>query len=466
MPCHRHQSTTSFQPYTIDSQTYAVDSYSNTPSNIISKLPRHLHLTPNHPLSIIRQSIEGHFGPTFTPVTPKSAVVSVAQNFDELGFPADHPGRSITDSYYLNSQYMLRTHTSAHEVETYRIGLDRWLLTADVYRRDEIDGTHYPVFHQMEGTQVWPSSELSKLPQLNDELAAKLASCSLVIEDPTTISPSNPYQTSHDPVHAEQIAQHLKHSLNSLIFHLFGPIATAHGEPLRIRWIEAFFPFTTPSYEVEIWWNGEWLELLGCGVVMQKTLDQAGQSHKSGWAFGLGLERLAMVLFSIPDIRLFWSQDPRFLSQFSSGDVRTTFKPYSKYPVNLKDMSFWIAQGKGQSQSQSQSQQSQSQSQLQSQSEAQTQTQRQAIETPAETSKDIKEWHENDFCEIVRDVAGDLVETVTMIDQFTHPKTGRQSKTYRINYRSMDRSLPNNEVNALQEQISRRVVEDMGVEMR
>jgi phenylalanyl-tRNA synthetase alpha chain len=108
----------------------------------------------------------------------------------------------------------------------------------------------------------------------------ELAECPLVIEDETTISPSNPYQPTHDPKHAEQISKHLKNSLNSLIFRLFGS-QTSKGEPLRVRWIEAFFPFTSPSYEVEVWWNGEWLELLGCGVVQQKTLNLAGQFSAS-----------------------------------------------------------------------------------------------------------------------------------------------------------------------------------------
>jgi phenylalanyl-tRNA synthetase alpha chain len=203
--------------------------------------------------------------------------VSVYQNFDELGFPPDHPGRSLTDSYYLNKEFMLRTHTSAHEVETYKQGLDRWLISADVYRRDEIDASHYPVFHQMEGTQVWSKNDLGAIKELNAKLEQELAACPLVIEDETTISASNPYQPTHDPAHAEEITKHLKHSLNSMIFRLFGS-QQSNREPLRVRWIEAFFPFTSPSYEVEVWYNGEWLELLGCGVVQQKTLDLAGQS--------------------------------------------------------------------------------------------------------------------------------------------------------------------------------------------
>jgi phenylalanyl-tRNA synthetase alpha chain len=278
----RAQSTLQPPPYIINNRTFPTDSYSNTPPSILSKIDLQLHLLPSHPIAILRQMVESHFN-TFTPAQPSTPIVSVYQNFDELGFPPDHPSRSTTDSYYLNREYMLRTHTSAHEVGTYATGIDRWLLSADVYRRDEIDASHYPVFHQMEGTHVWPTSDLPELPELNAALAARLAECPLIIEDPTAISQSNPYQASHDPIHAEQITQHLKHSLNSLIFRLFGPIATKDGEPLRVRWIEAYFPFTTPSYEVEVWWNGEWLELLGCGVVMQKTLDQAGESRSDDW---------------------------------------------------------------------------------------------------------------------------------------------------------------------------------------
>jgi phenylalanyl-tRNA synthetase alpha chain len=175
---------------------------------------------------------------------------------------------------------MLRTHTSAHEVETFADGHDRWLLTADVYRRDEIDASHYPVFHQMEGACVWTPDQLKQLPALNAELEKRLAKCPLVIEDESQISEKNPYQISHDPAMANLIAQNLKLSLNSLIFDLFGPHRSAdeQGQPLRIRWIDAFFPFTTPSYEVEIFWKGEWLEILGSGVVMQKTLENAGEN--------------------------------------------------------------------------------------------------------------------------------------------------------------------------------------------
>lgn len=461
-------------PYVINGQAFPRDAHSNTPPSILAKTDRSLHLRPAHPIAILRRIIERHFA-DYTPLAPASPAVSVWQNFDQLGFPPDHPGRSPSDSYYLNKDYMLRTHTSAHEVESYRRGLDRWLLSADVYRRDEIDGSHYPVFHQMEGTHVWPVSELHTLPALNAQLEASLAACPILIEDTTRISPSNPYQPTHDPVHAAEITKHLKHSLNSLIFRLFGHVAAqrqggaAPKEPLRVRWIEAYFPFTSPSYEVEVWWEGEWLELLGCGVVMQRTLDEAGVPDKAGWAFGLGLERLSMVLFSIPDIRLFWTTDQRFHSQFSQDQI-TTFVPYSRYPECYKDMSFWLPVG--------------SVGVAGSEGETKTGSGSAAAGVSAAGGKG-RVFHENDYFEIVREVAGDLVETVSLvrfslslslslaitdsppqIDEFTHPKTNRQSRCYRLNYRHMDRSLSNEEVNVLQQEVQKRVVEEMGIEMR
>lgn len=98
--------------------------------------------------------------------------------------------------------------------------------------------------------------------------------------------------------------------------------------PLRAQ---AYFPFTEPSLELEIFFQGDWLEVLGCGVIHTDVLAKCGLTHRHGWAFGLGLERLAMILFSIPDIRLFWTEDPRFTSQFKTGEV-IKFTPYSKYP--------------------------------------------------------------------------------------------------------------------------------------
>ena len=115
------------------------------------------------------------------------------------------------------------------------------------------------------------------------------------------------------------------------------------GQDIELRWNSDYFPFTEPSFEVEVKYMGNWLEVLGSGVIHDDVLRNSGldPDKKAGWAFGLGLERLAMILFSIPDIRLFWTQDDRFLSQFKAGTI-TTFEPYSKYPPCYKDVSFWL----------------------------------------------------------------------------------------------------------------------------
>ncbi|KAF9482760.1 phenylalanyl-tRNA synthetase [Pholiota conissans] len=404
-------------------QRFPTDDFSNITPAIISKTASQLHLKHSHPLSTLRELIESAY-PDFTHASSVSPLVTPFKNFDELSFPLDHPGRAVTDSYYANRDMMLRTHTSAHEVEMFRKGETKWLLTADVYRRDEIDASHYPIFHQVEGARIFDAdgNGLKEVEEDNERLSKVLASANIVIEDVPHISPTNPVQFDHDPVFSELVAKNLKLSLNNLMLKIFGGVAgISKDRPLRVRWIEAYFPFTSPSFEVEVFFQGKWLEILGCGVVRQATLNTASVPNKIGWAFGLGLERIAMVLYSIPDIRLFWSEDSRFLSQFEQGKINV-FQPYSKHPSCFKDVSFWLSPNCA--------------------------------------------LHENDFCDVVRDTAGDLVEDVKRIDHFVHPKTKRTSLCYRINYRSMDRSLSNEEVNHVQSQVVTRLKERFAVEIR
>ncbi|KAI0054073.1 phenylalanyl-tRNA synthetase [Auriscalpium vulgare] len=420
----RHTSTAAPTPSEIPvlGTVYPADAYTNITPTIAAKLTRRLHAQDGHPIATLRGLIESHF-PDYAHLSSLSPIVTPHQNFDSLSFPADHPGRAKTDSYYINKDYMLRTHTSAHEVDVFTSGSERWLLTADVYRRDEIDASHYPVFHQTEGAKIFQTdaASLEAVEEDSRRLERELAQSNIVIEDVPHLSSTNPAQSVHNPRHSEIAAKNLKLSLNSLMYTLFGGVAGATKEdPLRVRWIEAFFPFTSPSYEVEVFFRGKWLEILGCGVVAQPTLDRSNVVNKMGWAFGLGLERIAMVLYSIPDIRLFWSEDERFLSQFSQGKINT-FKPYSKYPASYRDVSLWL---------------------------------------PSDG------LHDNDVYDLVRDVAGDLVEDVAIIDRFTHPKTERQSMTVRTNFRSMDRSLVKDEVNELQAQVQSRLKEQFRVEIR
>jgi phenylalanyl-tRNA synthetase alpha chain len=214
------------------------------------------------------------------------------------------------------------------------------------------------------------------------------------------------------------VQEDLKRGLEGMTKALFGNV--------QMRWVDAYFPFTDPSFELEIYFGDEWLEVLGCGVIQQEIIINSGRDGSSqlGWAFGLGLERLAMILFGIPDIRLFWTNDPRFHKQFENNGgnhIGVTFTPYSKYPPCYKDISFWTSG---------------------------------------------KHFHPNDLHELVRNVAGDLVEKVELIDSFVHPTTERLSNCFRISYRSMDRSLTNEEVDELQNQVRSLAVQQLELELR
>lgn len=361
----------------------------NVPPHIAALVGRGLHEKVDHPLGIINAKIKEFFelkekegGPKFDFFLGEDPIVTTKQCFDDLRIVPDHPGRSPSDTYYLDNETLLRTHTSAHQSQHLRDGHECFLCAGDVYRRDEIDASHYPAFHQLEGVKLF---------------------------DPEVVGTAS----GEEWINSEECAiikADLKETLEGLMDHLFGPVEK--------RWAEDFFPFTEPSLEMEILYEGKWLEVLGSGVIHTEVLDMAGRSDRRGWAFGLGLERLAMILFKIPDIRLFWTEDSRFHDQFKEGEI-TTFEPYSKFPPVFKDIAFWIPE----------------------------------------------DFVENDFFEMARGIAGDLVECMECKDEFTNPKTGKTSKMYQITYRSMDRSMTNEEINELQDELREKCA-DLELEVR
>ncbi|KAL5345827.1 phenylalanyl-tRNA synthetase alpha subunit, mitochondrial [Pseudogymnoascus australis] len=436
----------------IGGKKYKTDEWNNVPSTINTAVGRQLHLQKDHPISITRQIIESVFpAPTYKYHNNLFPVVTTHQNFDSLEFAEDHPGRSRTDTYYVNKETVLRTHTSAHQADTYRRNeSEGFLISADVYRRDAIDRSHYPIFHQMEGARMWdrtkvPGGDIAKAVW---EDIAKLPKHDMKVEDPNPPhhAERNPLQAPHTSAESEAISAHLKRSLELMVAEIFSRARASAGsadaaltaEPLRIRWVEAFFPFTSPSWELEVYWQGDWLEVLGSGVINQNIFTNSDVPDQLGWAFGIGLERIAMLLFEIPDIRLFWSRDERFLGQFKgvSDDLSLMkrFIPFSKHPACYKDVAFW----------------------LRSTSSA----------AGGGTKMNSRDFHENDMMEILRDIAGDTVEDVKAIDEFTHPKTGRKSLCYRINYRSLERTLTNDEANKYHDRVRKELVEKFGVELR
>jgi len=209
---------------TVNGRKFDTDEWMNTPQSIIDAVPRRLHLKANHPVAITRQLIESCF-PGYKTYNDLFPVVSVTQNFDSLDFPLDHPGRSRTDTYYLNEKTVLRTHTSAHQADTFRTNLsDGFLISADVYRRDAVDRSHYPVFHQMEGARVWDRKKLdNKVAEAAWADVEAIARHDVKVEDPnpTVHADRNPLQESHELDEVEAIATHLKRSLEAVVVKIF-----------------------------------------------------------------------------------------------------------------------------------------------------------------------------------------------------------------------------------------------------
>ncbi|HWY35647.1 MAG TPA: hypothetical protein VNX68_13460, partial [Nitrosopumilaceae archaeon] len=127
---------------------------SNITSGISSKLGRNLHNKKSHPIEIIKKKIHNFFGEDFKKFDDLNPIVKIEENFDKLLIPKDHPARSMSDTYYHDKDNVLRTHTSAHQNDILTAGHRKFLVTGDVYRKDDIDASHYPVFHQMEGVAV------------------------------------------------------------------------------------------------------------------------------------------------------------------------------------------------------------------------------------------------------------------------------------------------------------------------
>lgn len=405
------------------------DDYTNVTPKIQSFLGRNLHVQKNHPLSILRQRIVDYFytayrtnrgNPVFSVYDTLSPVVTVEQNFDNLLIAPDHPSRARSDCYYINRSYLLRAHTTAHQADLIRSGLDNFLVCGEVYRRDEIDATHYPVFHQLDGVRTLHKDKLFSKKN-NEHLEIFETSFKERLHgtpEPRCIDQMK--QPCHTLESVKLMEHELKTTLLELAKSLFGP-------EIEYRWVDTTFPFTQPSWELEIMYNGAWLECLGCGIMRDEILKKAGVSNSIGYAFGLGLERLAMILFDIPDIRLFWSKDSGFLNQFSeeAGKIQK-YKPISMYPQCTNDLSFWLPENMSQ---------------------------------PGQYSM-------NDFYDVIRDVGGDTIEQVTLKDEFKHPKTGKTSLCFRIVYRHMEKTLTQAEVNEMHASIAQALVKQYGVVIR
>ena len=221
-----------------------------------------------HPLTQVRREIEDIFLKLGFDVASGPEMETDYYNFEALAIPADHPARDDWDSFYIEEGRLLRTHTSPVQIRVMKSQPPpvRIVCPGRCYRRDNPDATHSPVFHQIE--LLW-------------------------VEKGLTMA-------------------HLKWILGEFVQAFFGP-----GYEMRIS--ADFFPFTEPSAQVHIRKPpGKWLEIMGAGMVDPAVLTEVGYDPEevTGFAFGLGVERMAMLRYGVEDIRLFFQNDVRFLSQF------------------------------------------------------------------------------------------------------------------------------------------------------
>jgi phenylalanyl-tRNA synthetase alpha chain len=233
-----------------------------------------------HPLTRVHDEIVAIFAGLGFSVAEGPEIETDYHNFEALNIPRDHPARDMQDTLYLSETTVLRTHTSPVQIRAMlaRKPPLRVIVPGKVYRRDVADATHSPMFHQVEGLAV--------------DRAITMAD--------------------------------LKGTLELFAREMFGPRS-------RIRFRPSFFPFTEPSAEVDVLCfvchgdgcrlckQGGWLEILGSGMVHPQVLKNVGYDPEevTGWAFGMGIERIAMLKYGIDDLRLFFENDQRFLGQFA-----------------------------------------------------------------------------------------------------------------------------------------------------
>lgn len=327
-----------------------------------------LSRTPGSPLAELIQKVTQI--PSFKnfDVIDIPEIVPADVSFDLFNFEPNHPARSKSDTYFVDEKNILRTHDTVmwyyylrHADIKKKIEQKKPLAVicyGKVYRKDEIDRHHMNIFHQMGGLYLLPDDQ--KMHNLDD----------------------------------------LKNALSEIVQGIYGP-------DVKYRFNEDTFPYTDPSLEVEVEINGQWIEILGGGMPRKEVLTNFGLSGYNGWAFGFGLERLAIISMELPDIRLLWSTDERVTKQLHLGQK---FIPVSKYPAITRDISFVVPNS----------------------------------------------FIPNNYFDLIRDIGGDLVEEVALLDKYENAEKfgpDKISYTYRIVYRSNDRTLETKEVDPIQQQI-------------
>ena len=342
-----------------------------------------LSRTPGSPIYELAQRIIGLEDFKDFDVIQVPEIVKADISFDLFNFPKDHPARNKSDTYFFNDEYILRTHTTVmwyywlmQEEIKKKIKEGRpvgALCHGKVYRKDEIDRNHMNVFHQMDGWYLCKKSNKVITSQDLQDVLVKIAKA-------------------------------------------------VFGENVKYRFNADTFPYTDPSLEMEVEIGGRWIEVLGSGVVRGVVLKNLGVDPDiyNGWAFGFGLERLAIISMDLPDIRLLWSDDERVNKQLRLG---RKFKEVSKFPPITRDISFIVS----------------------------------------------NDFVPNNYFDLIRDIGGNIVEEVKLLDKYENSEkfgADKTSYTYRIIYRSNERTLLTSEIDPIQDKIYRETISQFKAEIR
>ena len=310
-------------------------------------------------------------------------IVPTSITFDLYNFAPDHPARSHSDTYFIDEENILRPHTTVmwhYYLSQPKVkekmaegGAVGFFSFGKVYRKDEIDRNHMNVFHQIDGGFLIPKSK-------------KI----IGIED-------------------------LKNVLADIAKAVFGP-------DIKYRFNKDTFPYTDPSLEMEVEIAGRWIEVLGCGIMTDTIMKNLGINPEewSNWAFGFGLERLAIISMDLPDIRLFWSEDERVKKQLK---LDNKYKEVSKYPPIVRDISFIVK----------------------------------------------KDFVPNDYFDLVREMAPGLVEEVHLLDKYENAEkfgADKISYAFRITYRSLEKTLISSEIDELHKKIEEATKKAFGAQIR
>ena len=337
-------------------------------------------------------------------------VVNENETFDLFNFWKEHVARRTSDSYFIqkdsentSNSMLLRPHTSV--MWKYFLDEAKWkerlekeweinvLSSWKVYRVDDIDPTHHECFHQIDWLKIVEKNK----EEINQET--------------------------------------LKEVLENVIHTLF-------WEDIEYRFNTDTFPYTQESLEVEVMFNWKWLEVLWAWIVHPSVMDELWLDSKkyNWWAFGFWIERLAMALKKIPDIRLFWSEDERVKKQWWNFDA---YKEVSNFPPVYKDISFLVPKTK-------------------------------FIKDIKESKKsgDLELENEADLFDIAwisRDVAWDMIEEIKIVDIFENDKKfweSNKSISIKITFRSLERTLTNDEINKMYFKIREKIETELGYTLR